>query len=507
MIKEKLFGFSMIMVVALACSCTAPLKNMPDDYKGLSYQRYQESASQVYNSTKTVVTQQEVGWTIDSTNTEGDKWALVTNFLTDQQGAPDSLRLAVTIQEDKGTLASLELQDSDSADVGFEDIYKQFAKPILDQLSSEYLSETTVDAYLEKTEPKEVNEEGFFDRIGFFANADGGYSVRYNAFVTNSTKREIGSPSPTEVEYANRRLSVADFQVRTGLAGIQFAEFNYSTNPGSGFQEQALAFNKDSNYGLEKYTYGVDLLPFWTLIFPSDEPGIHNFITRLLSARFRVVRELTQNSAQVTEPSVSYPSQKQIDAGTSYSFRTRYRYRSASIPLFLFMGNRGHLNIGVANWKFSRTYALGYTAGLGTQHIFDATVETVGPIVEFYFEIHESSLDTPIGRSGETIGEGWEGFRVDMFYGTGTVAGSRFNIEGGDYRELLNDDNVSIINHNFEINMSYPITLFSSANLFDVSLRIGGEANGFITYFKNHNAIDKSDWILNPWGKLSIEFN
>lgn len=495
--------FLIVALIGIACGCTAPLKKTPGDYRGLSYQRYQESPNQVYATAKRVITQQDMMWQIDSTNTVGDELYFDTRFSPVDVGTTDSLRLNVSIRKDKGTLLSLELQSSDSIDVLSNEAYKKFTKPVFDQLGKS-LTLTTVDAYLADTEPEQVQHEDFLDRIGFFANADGGYSMRFNTYGTNS---KLGSKAPVGVDYASKSVAVGDLHARLGLEGIQFAEFDYATKPGSKFQEQALTYNKDANYGLERYTYGIDLLPLWTLIFPTDKPGIHNFITRLLSARFRYVRELTQTSATVTEPSVKYPSLQSIDPGTSYSFRTKYRYKSASIPLFLFMGNRGHFNIGVANWKFSRTYGLTAPPEDGDQYIFDANVETVGPIMEFYFEVHESSLDTPIGRSGETIAEGWEGFRVDLFFGAGTEAGSRFDIEGGDYQQLLDDDNVSILNYNFELNMSYPIELLSSVNFLDVSLRIGGEANGFITYFNNYHGVSKSDWIFNPWGRLSIEFN
>lgn len=492
----------LMVIIAIAWGC-APLRHTPEDFRGVTYQRYQESPQKSFSTVKAAIEKHQIGWAIDSTKAEDNTFKIYTDFAPVDLGTIDELNLTASIQEDKGTLVSLELHNSDSSAVITNAMYEDITQPIFDQLNNDYLTTTNVDAYLEDTEPEKVNNEDFFDRIGFFANLDGGYSARYNAYGTNGT---IGNEAPVKVNYDTKRLTLADLHARTGLAGIQFAEFNYKTKPKTDFQKEALAFNEDVNYGFEKYTYGIDLLPLWTTILPSDKSGIHNFFTRLLSARFRSVKELTQTSGQVTEPSVAYPSSRQLDSGTSYSFRTKYRFQSASIPLFLFMGNRGHLNIGVARWNFSRTYAMTVPPEDGNQYIFDASVQTDGIVGEFYYELHESSLDTPIGRSGLTPPAILEGLRFDMFIGISlTKDTNQFQIEGGDVKELLDDEDLEIENHNFEITVSYPFELLSSMNMLDVALRVGAEVNSFQTDFSAFGS--KSDWILNPWARLSVEFN
>lgn len=504
--ERRLYTFTVILLASIIGYGCGPLQPYTaDDFRGVTYQRYEQSPSQVLRAVETVVEEQEaIDWEVDSTYTENDNLALLTSFSSSDAEYDESVRLKATIRKDRGTLASFDIQDEDTSNVYSDKIYQELTKPMFEDLAETHLTMTNVSEQLEGTEDEWQNRDTFFDRIGFFTNVDAGASLRHNTYTSTDTLR---SESGEDINYQTQNLRFADTHARIGLAGIQLAEYNYETMPNTNFQREAFDFNEDENVGLEKYTYGVDLLPLWMVLLPDDSPGAVNFITRLLSARFRSVKELTQTTAEATASFKTYPALEDVDTGDSYSFRTRYRYQSVSIPLYLFMANQGHVNIGMAHWKFSRTYAMTRLPDAKEQFIFDGAVETVGPVLEIYYEVHKSTLGRALGRSGRTMPEALEGLRVDFFFGAGIMGEYGFNIEGGELAEVANDEEIEPYNFNAELSLSYPIKMLQASNMFDLSLRIGGEANAFTTYFNNYYDYSKTDWIFNPWFRLSLGFN
>jgi hypothetical protein len=500
------------MGITIFISSCGPLQPYTiDDYRGITFQRFEESPHQVWQVIEKGITEYDkVDWKVDSIAT-GTPKLIITSFAPVDEPSVEQLRLKAKIRKDKGTLVSFTLQQQkDTSSVMGTQLQEKYVKPFIDELGDKRLSATNVAQQLKGTDQEWQVEDTFFNRIGFYANVDGGVSSRHNFYNTSDTLR---SGNGENINYETKSLQFADAHARVGLAGIQFAEYNYEMMPNTDFQRAAYDFNEDRNVGLEKYTYGVDLLPLWLSLLPEDTSDFAGFITRLLSVRFRYVNELTQTTAEVTEPSIAYPSLENVYEGDTYSFRTKYRYRSASIPLFLFMANQGHINVGMAYWTFSRTYAMTrlpepspqFTPG--PQYIFDADVETVGPIVEIYYEVHKSSLGRAIGRSGRTIPAALEGLRLDMFLGAGIMGGEGFTIEDGELAEVADQDDIQPKNFNAEVSLSYPIKLLKAVNFVDVSLRLGGELNAFITYFDNYYGYTKTDFIFNPWARLSLEFN
>lgn len=342
------------------------------------------------------------------------------------------------------------------------------------------------------------------EKIGFTADVDAGYSVRFNGYSTYEPLLQTQIP----VEYNTKTLSVFDLHVEAGLLGSDMVEFDYQTSlPRTDFQQEALAYREDRAFGLQKYTFGIDTTPLWLLILPDDASWI---VKRILSLRFRSVRELSQSNASVTEASLILPpnpsaedygnlaSFEELEAGSPYSFKTRYRYNSISLPLLFFVENRGRLNVGVARWAFSRSYAAHLPSLNNRQVIIDATNETNALIAELCIDLHTGAL---------------AGFEMDFFYGYGID--SRWEGEDVDLDRLFfpsGEEQLAITNHNYEIRGSYPFTFFESRDRLAASLKVGLIANTFTTSFSNfeepgeEGGFSKLDWIINPSLRLSLSY-
>ena len=342
----------------------------------------------------------------------------------------------------------------------------------------------------------------FLTRIGATAELDVGYSARFNGYNTYGALLQTQIP----VEYDTKVLSVLDLHVGVGLLESDFLEFDYQTSiPRTEFQEQALAYRENQSYGLEKYTWGIDTTPLWLFLLPEDA---HWFVKRILSLRFRSIRELAQSNASVTESSLgvsetlSYgdPSSfTSLTENSPYSFKTRYQYRSISLPLLFFVENRGRLNVGVARWRFSRSYAAQVSALDRRQVIFDATNQTNALVAELYLDLNQGAL---------------AGFEFDFFYGYGID--SDWSGDNVDVDRLFfpsGDSEVDITNHNFQIKTSYPFRFFQSRSGLDGFLKVGLNANTFTTAFSNvegtgpsDNDFSKLDWIIKPSVRLSVQY-
>ena len=340
------------------------------------------------------------------------------------------------------------------------------------------------------------------DRIGFTAALDAGYSARFNGYSTYEPLLQTQIP----VDYDTKTLSVFDLHVRAGVLESELIGFDYQTSlPRTDFQEEALAYREDRAFGLEKYTFGVDTTPLWLLLLPDDASWA---VKRVLALRFRSIRELSQSNASVTEPSLGVPttptygdatSFAPLEAGASYSFKTRYRYNSLSLPLVFFVEDRGRVNVGVAQWSFSRSYAARPSSLGGEQVVFDATNETTALIAELYIDLHQGGL---------------AGFEFDMFYGYGLH--NNWTGDEVDVNRLFfpsGDEQVDIANHNLQFRTSYPFTFFESRDRLAAALKVGLLANTFTTSFSNveepngeGDGFRKRDWIINPSLRLSVSY-
>lgn len=342
------------------------------------------------------------------------------------------------------------------------------------------------------------------DRVGFMAEVDAGFSARFNGYSTYEPLLQTQIP----VEYDTKTLSVFDLHVEAGVLKSELVGFDYQTSvPRTEFQEEALAYREDRAFGLEKYTFGIDTTPLWLLILPDDASGI---VKRILALRFRSIRELSQSNATVTEASLALPTGaiddygevahfEPLGEGASYSFKTRYRYNSISLPLLFFVENRGRVNVGVARWTFSRSYAARLPNLANQQVIFDATNETNALIAELYLDLHQGALG---------------GFEFDMFYGYGIDSdwtGEDVNLDRLFFSS--GEDQVDITNHNLQIRGSYPFTFFEDRDRLSASIKVGMGANTFTTAFSNfeeevgeEEGFRKMDWILNPSVRLSLRY-
>lgn len=346
--------------------------------------------------------------------------------------------------------------------------------------------------------------ESFLERIGFTAGVDAGYSVRFNGYSTYEPLLQTQIP----VEFDTKTLSVLDLHVEAGVMEGDFVEFDYQSSvPRTDFQQEALAYREDRSFGLDKYTFGIDTTPLWLLILPDDASWA---VKRILALRFRSVRELSQSHATVTEPSLGLPSDPidnygdvasfdPLDSGTAYSFKTRYRYNSVSLPLLFFVKNRGRLNVGVARWSFSRSYAASLPSLNNRQVVFSATNRTNAIVAEMYIDLNRGAL---------------QGFEMDLFYGYGLD--SEWDGQDVDVDRLFiptGDTELDITNHNYEFRVSYPFTFFQKRDRLAASVKVGLLANTFTTSFSNFDGAQnqdddfkKRDWIINPSVRLSLSY-
>lgn len=363
------------------------------------------------------------------------------------------------------------------------------------------------------TENEPNDEAHFLDRIGFTFDVDAGYSLRFNGYSTYPPLLQTQIP----VDYDTKVFSVLDLHLAAGILRGHLVEFDYQTSiPRTEFQEEALAYRTDRTSGLEKYTFGIDTTPLWLLILPEDASW---FVKRILALRFRSIRELAQSNARVTESSLRIPAETEITDyrdpasfeavadQSSYSFRTRYRYNSITLPIAFFVQNRGRLNVGVARWTFSRSYAASLPSLDNRQVIFDATNRTAALVAELYLRLHEGPLD---------------GFDMSLYYGYGVK--SEWSGGNVDLDRLFfpgGDTSLDNRNHNYEIRVSHRFTFFENKDRFGLSVRPGMIANTFTTTFRNFkNSEDESyeharnpsdtfrklDWILNPSVRISLRY-
>lgn len=345
--------------------------------------------------------------------------------------------------------------------------------------------------------------ENVLEKIGFTMSLDAGFSARFNGYSTYEPLLQTQIP----VDYDTKTLSVFDLHTEFGVLEGSFVEFDYQTSvPRTEFQQEALAYREDRSFGLEKYTFGVDTTPLWLLILPDDASWI---VKRILALRFRVFRELSQSNAAVTESSLGLPSGSPgdygavdsfvpLDEGTSYSFKTRYRYNSISLPLLFFVENRGRVNVGVARWSFSRSYATRLPDLNNRQVVFEATNETNALLAEFSLDLHSGEL---------------RGFELDLFYGYGfdSQLKGRKDVDLDRLFFPAGEESLEITNHNYHIRGSYPFRFFQSKDRLAASIRVGLSANTFTTTFSNfeeegEDSFRKRDWIIQPSVRLSFSY-
>lgn len=346
--------------------------------------------------------------------------------------------------------------------------------------------------------------ESFLESVGFFADINFAYDIRFNGYSTYEPLLQNSRP----VSFSTKELSVVDLSVETGLLYAPFINFEYTTSvPRTDFQQQALAFREDNTKGLEKYTLGVNTAPLWDLIFPKNSAG---FIKWILSGKYRRVRELTQASATVDEPSLfltgmngQSPTFNQASAGAPYSFTSKYKYSSFTWPLLSNYDNNSEkikgnfaIFIGYARWDFDRSYA-NFFPDYANQVVYRADVATQAATAE----MHISS------RRNFEQNRGW-GFAFRLVYGYGirsTFAGANADLE-----ELFNQE-VDITNQNYEVEFSYKQFLFRASDKVDMYIQPGLDAKLFWTSFEDYRepSVDKNfnkiDYILTPQVEISVK--
>lgn len=363
----------------------------------------------------------------------------------------------------------------------------------------------TDDAYGQQTS----QGESFLKSIGFFADINVGYDLRFNGYSTYDPLLQSQIP----VSYSTKELSVIDLSLQTGLLRAPFVNLEYQSSvPRTDFQEEALAFQEDNTRGFEKYGFIANTAPLWELILSEKTMGTLKWI---LSGKFRTVRELTQASASVEESSLFLrdigsqgPQFDEADTGDSYSFTTEYRYNSYTWPL---VSNLRYdedeikanfqIFVGYANWDFDRSYAT-FFPNYNDQVIYAADIRTHAATAEMHIN----------SRRNFEQERNW-GFNFRLVYGYGFD--NTFQGDGGDdLRDLFypgQDKNIDIANQNYEVEFAYKQYLFTNSNSIDLSIKPGLNANVFWTSFGDYQepntgeeSFNKIDYIITPWVEISI---
>lgn len=342
------------------------------------------------------------------------------------------------------------------------------------------------------------------DRGTVFLDAQLGSSYRTNGFFTTQPALE----DRNSISYSTRGLGKISTWVGLGLMGSHLTDFEYETSYSqSSFEKDALSFQENRSYGLEKYTLGLNLLPLWRFILPENTPDI---LIGLPSFRIHWRRSLTQNTLAI-ESGVAYIPDRESSSSSSLeyggvnlaeatdgsaTYRTKYRYLSLSWPFAVARDKAGFdyfgIWFGVAAWRYSRIYATFFTQ-IPSEYplLYRAYTDSAGPEVRF---------DIMRGP-----------FRVTANIALAPSMIFQSTTRPGLIRDLIDPSGSS----HAKLSLSYEISLFSKHPNVELSLHptVNFElfSNSFDKFKETHrdetDTFSQSDYIFTPQVKATLSIN
>lgn len=142
-------------------------------------------------------------------------------------------------------------------------------------------------------------------------------------------------------------LTAGHVGVDAGILGRRVVDFYYERPLiKTDFSSEALAYQENRSEGIEKYTFGVDIGPVFKWLIPGDIPWIFR---RILSMRFRTMKELLQSNSPINENTLFVTDATELSGSqiqqsdftdpqgnSNISIKKKYHYYSADFPLIYF---------------------------------------------------------------------------------------------------------------------------------------------------------------------------
>ena len=396
------------------------------------------------------------------------------------------------------------------------------SEPALSQTASTdttYSDTTTTYSGASSDTEMEAQEDdpSFWQTMGFFLYANGGYTARFNNYYSRSLFTSIGGNAP--VKYTSRMLGIMDLNLETGIFNRRIINFSYQLGlPANEFQQEALAVQENDREGLERYTFGINAGPVVQSLLP-DESVFSKIAQQLLSAEFLSIRELAQTTANVqknalylnSNSTINYRQQtagnvQQLTEASSFTFKTKYRYNHITLPVIPVWNNskfKDVLRVGIAQYSYDRPYQTDYFNLNNQPVLFDGSVETTALI----WEITTKPLE-PDTRKG-----------LFFYFRQGVGLANTFKTKAFDWKQALDPTNsderkIHINHYNTSLDLWYKLPVMPESSSLQITIKPGVSINSFITLVRELserkeeaetiNNIRKVDFFLLPWTRLEI---
>ncbi len=151
-------------------------------------------------------------------------------------------------------------------------------------------------------------------------------------------------------DFKTEGLSTASVIGNISFRSHSFLEFDWDLPlMKTEHQKEIIKYNKEENYGIEKYTIGVKLDPFVDLLFKDDSKLNKYLFKPFFSLKFRKTKRLFYGSAKAIKDFVYIPLDATFNynthtingiqnfyEGDSLTFRTEYDYFDVTIKILTF---------------------------------------------------------------------------------------------------------------------------------------------------------------------------
>ncbi len=334
------------------------------------------------------------------------------------------------------------------------------------------------------------NNKTFFGLIkSVYLNGDAGY--RFTSWKPMERTEEEGEI----LNFKTEGLHQINILAILGFKDVDFLTYSYEgpVIP-TEKQKEMFSVNTRQEYGLEKYTAGINFTSIYSYFVPHPKPGFQYLGRILLSPRFRYSRELIFGEATATRSfyyvpyGVSFPFYggvnlslyRHIPAGSTVGFKTTFEDFEATIALYHKNNLEFRVGYMTSVWKRPSEY-------------FKMLVDDTATLI-FGTRFEARSLYFGV----QTIRRSAPGTNVDAFLRSGIIESSMINAYG-DMDSYFKSQDSSWL-HYLGIYLDVWYNVYSKNERF--SLTIGGIYDNR-TWFRNYSDIDgKSD---SRNGKIDIE--